>query len=60
MIYVNRRHSHARVETIETFVSYKLAIQKIKDLQTENGNAHYYMSNRPSNCWKKKEEVDAA
>ena len=50
-MYVNKRLTRQKVETIAECVSYKIAIQIIKKLQRFNSNAHYYMSTIPSKSW---------
>tara|TARA_A100001234_G_scaffold218860_1_gene228600 strand:- start:1142 stop:1321 length:180 start_codon:yes stop_codon:yes gene_type:complete len=59
MIYVNRRLSNIKVETIDAYPNHQLAIDRIKELQNAGSIGHYYMAKTPAKNWLKK-EVDAA
>lgn len=59
MIYVNRRLSNIKVETIDAYPSYQLAIERIKELQDTGSIGHYYMAKTPTKGWMDK-GVDVA
>ena len=55
MIYVNRRLSNIKVETIDAYPSHQLAIERIKELQDAGSIGHYYMAKTPTKSWLEKE-----
>ncbi len=55
MIYVNRRLSNIRVETVDAYPSHQQAIERIKELQSAGSVGHYYMAKFPTKEWKRKE-----
>ena len=55
MIYVNRRLSNIKVETVDAYPSHQQAIARIKELQSAGSVGHYYMAKFPTKEWRKKE-----